>query len=305
MGHVLRITPIFKEMIWGGNKLKSLFGYDIPSDSTGECWGISGHKNGDCVIANTEFAGMTISELWKNRRELFGAIEGDEFPLLVKLIDARCDLSVQVHPNNEYAKAYEASLGKDEMWYVLAADEASKIVIGHNANDRDELVTAIKDDAYDSLLHFEEVKTGDAFFIPAGTLHAICAGTLVYEIQQASDITYRVYDYHRKDKNGMERQLHVDKAIDVIAIPGQTKNLKSIPDETGCLKKSSFFTLYKIDVAGKKVIENKDQFMLMTVISGEGTIGGETAKLGDHFIVCADTNEVEIHGNLTIMLASL
>ena len=137
MGHILKIQPVFKEMIWGGHKLRDIYGYDIPSDQTGECWAISGHKNGDCVIADGEFAGKTVSWLWENHRELFGNVEGDQFPLLAKIIDAKNDLSVQVHPNDEYAAKHENSLGKTECWYVLQADEGTKMVMGHHAKTKE------------------------------------------------------------------------------------------------------------------------------------------------------------------------
>ena len=219
MGHILKIKPVFKEMIWGGHKLRDVYGYDIPSDHTGECWAISAHKNGDCTIENSEFAGKTLSWLFENHRELFGNIEGNEFPLLVKIIDAKDDLSVQVHPNDEYAKDHEDSLGKTECWYVLQADEGTKMVMGHHAKTKEEFVKAIEEDDYENLLNSFEIQEGDFFYIPSGTLHAICSGSLIYEAQQSSDITYRVYDYHRKDKDGNERQLHVQQSIDVTNVP--------------------------------------------------------------------------------------
>ena len=163
MGHVLKINPVFKEMIWGGHKLRDVYGYDIPSDNTGECWAISAHKNGDCTISDGEFAGKTLSSLWDEHRELFANIEGDQFPLLVKIIDACNDLSVQVHPNDEYAKAHENSLGKTECWYVLNTDEGTKMVMGHHAKTKEELVKAIENDDYDNLLNKFDIKEGDFF----------------------------------------------------------------------------------------------------------------------------------------------
>ena len=129
MGHILKMKPVFKEMIWGGHKLRDVYGYDIPSDHTGECWALSAHKNGDCTIDGGEFEGKTLSWLFDNHRELFGNIEGDQFPLLVKIIDAKNDLSVQVHPDDAYAKANEDSLGKTECLYVLQAEEGTKMVM--------------------------------------------------------------------------------------------------------------------------------------------------------------------------------
>lgn len=161
MGHILKVNPVFKEMIWGGHKLKDIYGYDIPSDHTGECWAISAHQNGDCTMANSEFAGKKLSELWAEHRELFGNIEGDQFPLLVKIIDACNDLSVQVHPNDEYAAVHENSLGKTECWYVLGTDENTKMVMGHHAKTKEEFVAAIENDDYDNLLNKFGIKEGD------------------------------------------------------------------------------------------------------------------------------------------------
>ena len=189
MGHILKIQPVFKEMIWGGHKLRDVYNYDIPSDQTGECWAISGHPNGDCMIADGEYQGKTVSWLWQNHRELFGNVEGQQFPLLVKIIDAKDDLSVQVHPNDEYAAQHENSLGKTECWYVLQADEGTKMVMGHHAKTKEEFIKAIENDDYDQLLNSFEINKGDFFYIPSGTLHAICSCSLIYEAQQSSDIT--------------------------------------------------------------------------------------------------------------------
>ena len=179
MGHILKVKPVFKEMIWGGHKLKDVYGFDIPSDHTGECWAISAHKNGDCTISGGEFDGKTLSQLWQEHRELFGNIEGEEFPLLIKIIDACNDLSVQVHPNDEYAKVHENSLGKTECWYVLGVDEGTQMVMGHHAKTKEELVKAIENDDYDNLLNKFPIKEGDFFYIPSGTIHAICSGSLI------------------------------------------------------------------------------------------------------------------------------
>ena len=262
MGHILKIKPVFKEMIWGGHKLRDVYGYDIPSDHTGECWAISAHKNGDCTIENSEFAGKTLSWLFENHRELFGNIEGNEFPLLVKIIDAKDDLSVQVHPNDEYAKDHEDSLGKTECWYVLQADEGTKMVMGHHAKTKEEFVKAIEEDDYENLLNSFEIQEGDFFYIPSGTMHAICSGSLIYEAQQSSDITYRVYDYHRKDKDGNERQLHVQQSIDVTNVPAQISGNKSFDEillENGTKVRYVESDFFKVDcyrINGKNTVEN-------------------------------------------------
>lgn len=311
MGHILKMQPVLKEMIWGGNKLKDIFGYEIPSDHTGEAWAIAAHKNGDCTIENTEYAGKTLSWLFENHRELFGGIEGEEFPLLVKIIDAKNDLSVQVHPNDEYAKINENSLGKTECWFVLQADEGTKMVMGHHAKTKDEFVKAIEEDDYDHLLNSFEIKEGDFFYIPSGTLHAICSGSLIYEAQQSSDITYRVYDYHRKDKDGNERQLHVQQSIDVTNVPAdidQNKEFKKTELANGTkttFVTSEFFTVDSYEMTGKNKIENDAPFQLVSVIGGEGKLNDIEVKKGDHFVICSDQKEVVFDGTMNIMIATL
>ena len=311
MGHVLKMKPVFKEMIWGGHKLRDVYGYDIPSDNTGECWAISAHKNGDCLIAGGEFDGKSLSWLFDNHRELFGNIEGDQFPLLVKIIDAKNDLSVQVHPDDTYAGEHEHSLGKTECWYVLQADEGTNMVMGHHAKSKEEFVKAIEEDDYDNLLNKFQIKKGDFFYIPSGTLHAICSGSLIYEAQQSSDITYRVYDYHRKDKDGHERQLHVQQSIDVTNISAdadQQKEFVSVPLENGtrtCMVESEFFKVYSYKMTGKNTVANDAPFQMVSVIDGEGTLNGDAVKKGDHFVICSDQKETNFDGNMEVMITTL
>lgn len=311
MGHILKMKPVFKEMIWGGSKLKEIYNYDIPSDHTGECWGISAHRNGDCIIDGGEFDGKNLSWLWQNHRELFNNIEGDQFPLLVKLIDAKNDLSVQVHPNDEYAKEHENSLGKTECWYVLQADPGTKMVMGHHAKTQEEFVEAIKNDNYDELLNSFEINKGDFFYIPSGTLHAICSGSLIYEAQQSSDITYRVYDYHRKDKDGNERQLHVQQSIDVTTVPANNETNQVFVNshlDNGtktCYVQSQFFTVDCYRMTGENTIKNDKPFQLVSIIEGEGTMNDNSVKMGDHYVVCGDQEEVTYNGHMTIMVTTL
>ena len=311
MGHILRMNPVFKEMIWGGTKLKDIYGYEIPSDHTGECWAISAHKNGDCTIADGEYKGKTLSWLFENHRELFGNIEGDQFPLLVKIIDAKNDLSVQVHPDDAYAKEHENSLGKTECWFVLQADEGTKMVMGHHAKTKEEFVKAIENDDYDNLLNSFKIKAGDFFYIPSGTIHAICKGSLIYEAQQSSDITYRVYDYHRKDKDGNERRLHVKQSIDVTTVPYKPYDLAKQVEETienGTRKElvsSNYLTLNKYDMTGYNKVKNDKPFQLVSIIEGQGTVEGKEVKKGDHFVVCSDQKEVDFDGTMTVMICTL
>ncbi|RHS95007.1 type I phosphomannose isomerase catalytic subunit [Erysipelatoclostridium sp. AM42-17] len=311
MGHILWVKPVFHEKIWGGHRLRDVYGYDIPSDQTGECWAPSAHKNGDNTIIEGEFAGKTLSQVFDEHRELFGNIKDKEFPLLVKIIDACDDLSVQVHPNDEYAGIHENSLGKTECWYVLGTEENTKMVMGHHAKTKEELVKAIENDDYDHLLNSFKIKEGDFFYIPSGTIHAICSGSLIYEAQQSSDITYRVYDYHRKDKDGNERDLHVKQSIDVTTVPYQPYDLanqvvENIENGTRTLMVSSeFLTLNKYDLTGKNTIKNDKPFQLVSIIKGQGTVDGKEVRLGDHFVVCSDQTEVVYDGDMTVMICTL
>ncbi|HIX67855.1 MAG TPA: class I mannose-6-phosphate isomerase [Candidatus Anaerostipes excrementavium] len=311
MGHILKMKPVFKEMIWGGHKLRDVYGYDIPSDHTGECWALSAHKNGDCTIDGGEFEGKTLSWLFDNHRELFGNIEGDQFPLLVKIIDAKNDLSVQVHPDDAYAKANEDSLGKTECWYVLQAEEGTKMVMGHHAETKEDFVKAIEEDDYDHLLNSFQIKEGDFFYIPSGTLHAICSGSLIYEAQQSSDITYRVYDYHRKDADGKERELHVKQSIDVTTVPSDNsgkqtfeKTALSNGEKTRYVE-SEFFKVDKYQMNGENVVVNDAPFQMVSILDGEGTMDGAEIRKGEHFIICSDQKETCFCGNMEIMITTL
>jgi len=312
MGNILKLEPVFKEMIWGGDKLKKVYGYDIPSNHTGECWAISAHPNGDCIISEGEFKGMTLSNLYKNHRELFGDINHKVFPLLIKIIDASTDLSVQVHPNDEYALVNENSLGKTECWYVLDAEPTTEMIVGHNAKTKDEFVKAIENDNYHTLLKQFPIQQGDFFYIPAGTLHAICSGSLIYEAQQSSDITYRVYDYHRKDNHGNERELHIKQAIDVTTIPFKEYLLpESNPKESlengvkTNLISTETLSLDKYDLVGENTIANQKPFQLVSIIEGEGRLAHFKAKKGDHFVICFDQKQTVFNGNMQIMICSI
>ena len=187
MSDLIKLTPIFHEKIWGGRQLETVFGYDIPEGPIGECWAISAHPNGDCQIAEGPYAGHTLSWLWAEHRELFGNCEGKEFPLLIKILDAKDDLSIQIHPNDEYAAEHEnGSLGKTECWYVLDCEPGATIIVGQRAKDRVEAAQMIEEGRWDDMLNVLPIHKGDFFQIDSGTVHAIKTGTLILETQQSS-----------------------------------------------------------------------------------------------------------------------
>ena len=273
MDKVILLKPYFSHTIWGGTKLRDEFGYNEPGDDIGECWGISAHPSGEAVAVNGEYAGHKLSQLWNDHRELFGNAAGDRFPLLIKIIDANKDLSIQVHPDDAYANEHEnGSLGKNECWYVLDCPEDGELIVGHNASSREELIEMIDNGRWDELIRRVPVKKGDMIQIDAGTVHAITAGVCVLETQQSSDITYRLYDYGRL-QNGKPRPLHLDKSKDVITVPAtdvdkQVFHKGNEADNTVTeLVKTEFFTVSKVRVNGECTFDTDAGFICSSVIS--------------------------------------
>ncbi|MGB8453521.1 MAG: mannose-6-phosphate isomerase, class I [Anaerocolumna sp.] len=310
MKDAIFLEPVFKEMIWGGNRLKTDYGYDIPSDNTGECWAVSAHTNGDCTIKNSIYKGEKLSSLWKNHRELFGDVKGDSFPLLIKIIDAKADLSIQVHPDDEYTAQYEnGSLGKTECWYILDCEADGKIIIGHNAKDKTELKNMIDEHRWDELIRVLPIRKGDFFQIEPGTVHAIKAGTVILETQQNSDITYRLYDYDRLS-DGKPRELHIDKSVDVIKCPYSDKGTerKLINFEQAVVEElvtCQYYSVRKLSVNGKQSFDQSEPFTILSVIEGEGFIDGVKIIKGDHFILPADYGAYCLEGNMQLITSHI
>ena len=302
-GTILRITPVFKQMLWGGNRMRSVFGYDIPGENTGECWAISGHPNGDCPIANPEFAGETVASLWKKNPELFGNLPGETFPLLIKIIDAKDDLSIQVHPDDAYAGVHEnGSLGKTECWYVLDCDEGATIIVGHNASSTEEMAKMVEENRWSELLRQVPIHKGDFFQIDPGCLHAIKGGTLILETQQSSDVTYRFYDYGRLE-NGKPRQLHIAQSLDVTTAPftpwqGE-QTVTKVGDATVThLVTCPYYSVYRAELNGAMELCFDKPFVNVSILAGQGTLDGEAVKKGDHLLLTADYGKLSIEGNL-------
>lgn len=308
---LLFFTPIFKEMIWGGDKLQTEFSYEIPSATTGECWAVSAHKNGNCSVKlPIRWQGETLRSLWKNHQELFGFFNAPEFPLLIKIIDAKQDLSIQVHPDDIYAQKYEnGAMGKTECWYVLDCDKDAQIVIGHHASDKKTLKNMIYNKEWEKFIRKIPIKKGDFFQITPGTVHAIQGGTLILEIQQNSDITYRVYDYDRLS-NGQPRELHIQKSLDVIKVPYEEfKNptRKMIATATYSLEElvhCEYYTVERLSITGQSEFHQIFPFMIYSVIEGTGQIDGTAIKAGDHFIIPNGYGKYQFSGNHLIMIRS-
>ena len=311
MSELIFFKPFFKQVLWGGHKMRDFYGYDIPGDDTGEAWVISANDHGQSTVLGGAYDGQSLASLWDSHRELFGNLEGKEFPLLVKIIDAREDLSIQVHPDDAYAGENEnGSLGKTECWYILDCPEGASLVVGHNAGSRQELQEMIEQERWGELIREIPVKKGDFIQINPGTVHAIKGGLMILETQQNSDITYRVYDYGRLT-DGKPRQLHVKQSIDVITVPAPSaadsvKSALALPENTlNELISCDYYTVWKLDVAGVMSFEQTHPFLIMSVIEGEGSVDGRRICKGDHFILPQSYGTAELRGEMTLIASSV
>ncbi len=307
------LEPIFQERIWGGTKLRTEFNYEIESDVTGECWAVSAHPNGPSVVKNGPYKGKTLVELWNEHKELFGHIGGTVFPLLTKILDANHDLSVQVHPNDAYAKVNEnGELGKTECWYVIDCEPGAEIIFGHSAKSREQLREMIEKEEWNDLLCRVKVKPGDFFYVPSGTIHALCSGVLILETQQNSDTTYRVYDYNRVDQNGQKRELHIEKSMDVVTVPHKAISVKPVTKVIEGAKittyvKEEYFSVYKWDIHHLATFKQNNQFVVGSVLKGSGEIiteeGSFPIEKGDHFILPNELGEFQIKGLVELIVS--
>lgn len=305
------LDPVCTHNIWGGAKLREEFGYRAEGCDIGECWGISAHPNGDGTVKSGAYKGQKLSEVWRDHPEFFGSLNYDRYPLLTKIIDAQDDLSIQVHPDDAYAREHEnGSLGKTECWYILDCGEDASIVIGHNAKSKEELDDMVNQGRWGELIREIKVKKGDFLQIDPGTVHAIKAHTLILETQQNSDITYRLYDYDRL-QNGKGRQLHIRQSLDVIQVPAKdaeasVKSTEGLPENVlneiyVCEK----YSVFKLDVKGEAAFDQKFPFLAGTVLEGRGTLDGAEVKKGDHFILSAGFGEVKLTGDMSLIFSTV
>ncbi|WP_373576865.1 type I phosphomannose isomerase catalytic subunit [Parafannyhessea umbonata] len=307
--------PVFHNKIWGGRYLHDEYGYDIPDGDVGECWAISAHPNGDCTIEGGSFDGKSLSWLWENEHELFGGAKGDRFPLLIKILDARQNLSVQVHPDDAYAAEHEnGSLGKRECWYVLDCKPGATIVVGQRAKDREQFARMVEEGRWDDLLYSVPIKPGDFFMIEPGTIHAIQAGTVVLETQQSSDVTYRVYDYDRVQADGTRRELHIPQTLDVVDfdLPLPNSGDVAAPEVGGVtvLGTCPNFEVERVRVApgAPVVVPQTHDFMCVSVVHGKGgkvtsAAGSWELELGSHFVAPAGSGDLEFEGQMELVVS--
>lgn len=305
MKKTVKLQPVLKSYIWGGNKLEKLFGRRNQSGCVAESWEVSVHRDGVSLCDDgkpfTDFLNENPCSVDKN---------GGNFPLLVKYIDAKQNLSVQVHPTDDYAQKHENDNGKTEMWYIVQADDDAGIYCGFKkTTDKTEFLKKLADGTVADLLNYIPVKKGDCFLIEAGTVHAICKGCVVCEVQQNSNVTYRVYDYDRVDSNGNKRQLHIEQALNVI-------NFNAYKDVTGSeqfkkvnggqirkLTSCKYFSCFELLLDGEYRLSNDESFVAVNVLSGKCVVNGISTSCGDSiFVACGE--KINIFGKANIILTT-
>jgi mannose-6-phosphate isomerase len=302
---ILLFHPQFMKRIWGGDGLRRVFGNAVPASGRyGEAWLVSAVPGNSSTVSYGTYAGRSLSDLWKNDRTLFPDALGD-FPLLVKMIDAGDRLSVQVHPDDAYAREFEHSSGKTECWYVLSADPGAQIVDGHTAGNRAELATAATDGTIERFLNRIDVHPGDFIFVPAGTLHAIGGGIVLLEIQQTSDVTYRIYDYHRLGENGIPRPLQIDRGIAVTEVPSKPASIVHPTRKPGMttLVEAPQFTVRRLISEGSTRLVNEGYGIVGTIVAGHALANGIELEAGKAFVLPQSVREAEISGVCEIIIA--
>ena len=305
----LTFEPIFKEKIWGGQKMQSVLNKDTGDlKNCGESWEVSGVSGNISKVSNGELKGSLLTDLIKKYQEhLVGKRVydhfGNEFPLLIKFIDASEDLSIQVHPNDQLAMERHNSFGKTEMWYVLNADPGAKLISGFNRSiDKNTYLEYFNSGRLEDILNYEDVKTGDVFYVPAGRVHTIGKGLLITEIQQTSDVTYRIYDFERTDADGNKRELHVEQAIDALDYNYYNDYKTSYSVEKGVLNTlvhSPYFhtDLIQNDQDLHRNYESKGSFVIIICLEGkiliESNFGSLMIKSGEASLIPACINNVD------------
>lgn len=310
------LRPAEKDYLWGGTRLKTEYGKQTDLVTLAETWECSTHPDGPSVVASGTFAGQTLSSVLRAHPEFLGVkarTEG-QLPILVKLIDAEQDLSLQVHPNDTYALAHEGQNGKTEFWYVLDAKPGASLVCGFaHAVTKRQLQEAVRTRQLDKHLQRVPVHRGDVFYIPSGTIHALGAGILVAEVQESSNVTYRIYDYDRVDRQGHSRSLHFDKAVDVLDMcpsadirqrPRAVRYFPGCSWETLC--RCEYFEVERIQVIARCAIPALDaSFRVLLCLDGSGSVGIHANivrfKKGDCVFLPASQGQVQIRGTTTVL----
>ncbi|ONI39230.1 mannose-6-phosphate isomerase [Candidatus Epulonipiscium fishelsonii] len=313
---MIELIPAFKDYLWGGNKLRTQYKKDSTLEIVAESWELSTHPDGESIVKNT---GQTLLEYIKEQghQALGSKCKIDDIPILIKLIDAKQSLSIQVHPDDQYAKAIENDFGKTEMWYILEAEKGAQLVYGFNKDlSKEEFENNIKNNTLTDVMNYVPVNPGDVFFIEAGTLHAIGEGIVIAEIQQRSNVTYRVYDFGRKDANGNTRELHIDKSLDVTKLNKAThekveynwQNIKG--GKFALLVDCPYFNTIIIDINDAITRDvASESFEAIMALDDELIISDSKTKInlskGDTIFVPANSGEYKIEGRGRILVTHL
>ena len=300
MKKIYRLSPTLHDNIWGGNKLRE-YGKVSCKDRIAESWELSFVGGDEATVEG----GVPVSaafprSTWGTNTERF-----EFFPTLTKFIDAREKLSVQVHPDDEYALRYEGQYGKSEMWYVVEAESGAGIYMGLSRKcDEEEFKRRVADGTVEELLAFVPVRSGDVYYIPAGTVHAIGAGVLIFEIQQNSTLTYRLYDYMRRDKDGNQRPLHVDAAMKVARL--EEYNASDNLRDSEVIGRCEYFETSECVIDGEREFTvGEESFLAFTCVLGEGVIEGEPVRAGDSFFAPASAGKIVASGKMTVITVSV
>ena len=306
---ILKLKPVFKQYIWGGNNIKKIYKKDTPEPPVAESWEISAHPDGLCVVSGGEYDGLTVPELCeKFGEEFYGKSmgKGEEFPLLLKILDAEDNLSVQVHPDDNYANKYEnGEKGKNEAWYILKAEEDAHLIYGFKEDvTKKQFEKAIIDGTLENILNKVECHEGDVFYIPSGTVHAVCKGLMIAEIQQSSNVTYRIFDYNRVGADGRPRDLHVNKALDVSNL-SNSKGKEKTSGESYNVGKSvvtkfidnEFFHFDEIKLQDEFTGNTDDLLHMLLLIDGEASVNGTSMAKGENVLIPASVGDYKISGN--------
>lgn len=313
---MIKFEPLLKQTLWGGSKIIPFKHLDAQLENVGESWEISGVSGNETIVANGQYKGMSLNQLVRELKSSLVGEEnyqrfGDEFPLLIKFIDACQDLSIQVHPTDEIAHRQGKSRGKTEMWYTLESAPGAQLYNGLKQQiTPEQYKEMVADDTITDALARYEVKEGDVFFIPAGRIHAIGAGCFVAEIQQTSDVTYRIYDFKRKDKNGNYRELHTQLAsesIDYTVLDNYRTDYEPVKNEGTQVVTCPYFTtaVYDLDEPMTLDYSELDSFVILIAVKGGGQLISEgeemSFQMGDTVLLPATTKEVKVEGTVKFL----
>ena len=313
---MIKFEPLLKQTLWGGSKIIPFKHLDAQLENVGESWEISGVSGNETIVANGQYKGMSLNQLVRELKDSLVGEEnyqrfGDEFPLLIKFIDACQDLSIQVHPTDEIAHRQGKSRGKTEMWYTLESAPGAQLYNGLKQQiTPEQYKEMVADDTITDALARYEVKEGDVFFIPAGRIHAIGAGCFVAEIQQTSDVTYRIYDFKRKDKNGNYRELHTQLAsesIDYTVLDNYRTDYEPVKNEGTQVVTCPYFTtaVYDLDEPMTLDYSELDSFVILIAVKGGGQLISEgeemSFQMGDTVLLPATTKEVKVEGTVKFL----